>query len=235
MSVEEVLKIYNYAKKVVKKAGFDDYFIYINNLLGNSFNRHLTLQEFFKQYVWVVFTCGFNASIVRKNWDAIKHMLYDFNVRKVREMTVEKLSEKSPIKNRLKVSSIIKGSQIITNEWLDDIRFAKYSEEIKGKLIKLPHISDVTVYHLMRNIGIDCFKPDRHIINISSKINLDPNELFNIIIKTGREKYIGLADFILWKAASILSVDLLLQYAMNDKPLPKINFSNKNDNSDILL
>jgi len=209
--------------------------IYIRDLLGKDFYKFISLNEFFKQYVWVVFTSGFNASIVRKKWGLIKNVLYGFNVEKVCKLNEEELFERSPIKNKLKICSIIKGSQIITNSWINDIRNANDSEVIKKKLIELPHISNITVYHLMRNIGIDCFKPDRHITNLSNKLNLDTRTIFNIIIKNNREEYIGLADFILWRASSLLGVETLIQYALNEKLCPKIDRSIKEDINEFML
>jgi len=235
MPEEEVLKIYDYAKKIIKQACIDDYFIYLNDLLENNFYKSLTIQEFFKQYVWIIFTCGFNASIVRKNWETIKKVLYEFNVEKVSKMTEEELLERIPIKNKQKISSIIKGSQLITNPWLDVIRTASSSEQIKAKLIKLPHIGNITVYHLMRNIGIDCYKPDRHIVNISKMLNMDTEKIFDIIIKKRREKYIGIADYILWRASSMLGVKTLIHCALNNKPIPKMNITKQKNTNDFML
>jgi len=235
VSEEKILKIYNYAKIIVKRAGFDPYLIYIRDLLGKDFYKFISLNEFFKQYVWVVFTSGFNASIVRKNWGLIKNVLYGLNVEKVCKMNETELFERIPIKNKLKICSIINGSKIITNSWLNDIRNANDFEVIKKKLIELPHISNVTVYHLMRNIGIDCFKPDRHITNLSNKLNLDTRIIFKIIIKNKREKYIGLADYILWRASSLLGVENLIQYALNEKPFPEMDLSKKEDINEFML
>ena len=231
----KVLKIYDYAKMVNLAAGYDNYIIYIENLLQRNYYKSLTPQKFFKQYVWVVFTCGFNASVVREYWNDIKKVLFEFNISKVKDLSDEELLLRIPIKNKKKVASIIRASQIITDNWLKKIKIASCPEEIKSILLELPHIGGVTIYHLMRNIGIDCFKPDRHIVNIARSLNLEPEEIFNIIIQSGKERFVGLADHILWRASSILGVENLIEDALAGKPVPTNFHTTREKSLDFML
>lgn len=232
---EQILRIYDYAKRVVLKAGLQNYISYIEKLLDKNFLDSLSLNDFFKQYVWVVFTCGFNASVVRKNWSGIRNVLHDFDLKKVKNISEEKLLETIPIKNPLKIASIIKTSKILSKSWLDRIKTAVSWEDVERKLLDLPHIGKTTVCHLMRNIGFDCYKPDRHIINLSAALNVPPEEIFQIIIDSGKEKYIGLADHILWRASSLLGVNSLIQYANKNKKIPKLDLSYQTTMEDMML
>jgi hypothetical protein len=231
----KVLKIYDYAKMVNLAAGYDDYIIYIENLIQQNYYKSLTPQKFFKQYTWVVFTCGFNASVVREHWNNIKKVLFEFDIGKVKALSDEELLLRIPIKNKKKVASIIRASQIITENWLSKIKTASCPEEIKSILLELPHIGGVTIYHLMRNIGIDCFKPDRHIVNIAKSLNSEPEEIFNIIIQSGKERFVGLADHVLWRASSILGVEKLIEDALKDRPIQTAFHTTKEKSLDFML
>lgn len=82
----------------------------------------------------------------------------------------------------------------------------------------LPHIGPVTKYHLARNLGIDCAKPDRHLVRIAAFFGYDDVQKFcqEIADKTGDR--IGVVDLIWWRYAES-TPDYLeaIEYAYNKK------------------
>lgn len=66
----------------------------------------------------------------------------------------------------------------------------------------LPYIGKITKYHLAKNLGLDCCKPDRHLVRIANENNLTPVELCQqLCIKTGDR--VGTVDLVLWRAANL--------------------------------
>ena len=221
---EKTLRLFDYAKRLVLEYDYKDQIKWLVNLLEHQIYKEITMPNFFREYVWVVFTTGFKADIIRKHWPKITDTLSDFNINEVRKMSAEWLLENLPIKNKAKCNAIYKTSTLLNDEWLESIKNADNWKLIKDTLIKLPFIGKVTVWHLMRNIGVDCFKPDRHIERLSSLLNIQPKILFEIIIHSKHEKYVGVADYILWRACATLgNADRLLNYAIKIKAFPKQN------------
>jgi hypothetical protein len=197
-------QIYDCAEELVRSLGYGPHIEALKELLEDEIYREVGVREFFREYTWVVFASGFRADIVRSKWRAIRNMLGEFDPAFVRKRGYEKLLEDSPIKNRNKVRALLKGSLIITEAWVEELRGIEDPEELRARLRALPYIGEVTVWHLMRNLGVDVFKPDRHINNLSELLGTDPEGLFEQIVEAGRADYTGVADYILWRACASL-------------------------------
>lgn len=230
-----VMKVYRYANRLVMHHGYEDQINWLEDLLKEQPYKSIGWQQFFTEYTWVVFTCGFRADIVRKYWEDIRTALRDFDIRQVREMNFETLLENMPIKNKQKIRAIIKTSHMIDEEWFKSLRSSKSWQEVRDVLIKLPFIGNVTVWHIMRNLGVDCFKPDRHIENLASLLKMDSGMVFQII--TGEtETYIGVADYILWRACATLgSASSLVEHALKEKDIPSIDDDGNKNITDYLF
>lgn len=115
---------------------------------------------------------------------------------------------------------------MIDDSFINKVHRIKNAEDAKRLFKTLPFIGEVTVYHIMRNIGIDCFKPDRHIVNIREELEISSEDLFKIILSEQLEKYIGVIDHILWRAsATIHSVNpksSLVSVALGEDTLDEI-------------
>lgn len=89
---------------------------------------------------------------------------------------------------------------------LDSV-FAEYLEVRKKGLeplikwfISLPFIGGITCYHLARNLGENCVKPDRHLDRIAKSYKTTPFKLCEELSqKTGDR--LGLVDVVLWRSA----------------------------------
>ena len=75
----------------------------------------------------------------------------------------------------------------------------------------LPMIGPVTRYHLARNIGIDCVKPDRHLIRLASEAGYemkDPQKGVEAMCRDiqkdiGDAEKLGTIDVVLWRACNL--------------------------------
>lgn len=204
----QILDVYECAKEITHKSGYIDNINHLQHLMDKKPYKSITIDNFLREYLWVVYTCGFKADTVRKHWNQIKKMSCEFDISKTKEYSFEELLELSPIKNKKKVKAIKKSCEIINDTFIHKIHNIQDQNDAKKLLKTLPFIGEVTVYHIMRNIGIDCFKPDRHIVHIKEELGISGEQLFNTILSECEEEFIGVIDHILWRAsATIHSLD----------------------------
>lgn len=205
---DQILDVYEYAKDIMLKCGYRENIRHLKQLMKKKPYKTIEIKDFVREYLWVVFTCGFKADTVKKHWNQIKKMSCDFDISEINKYSFEELLELSPIKNKKKVKAVKQSCEIIDNSFVKKIHELQNADDAKELLKTLPFIGEVTIYHIMRNIGIDCFKPDRHIVHIKEELDISGDQLFKTILSECEEEYIGVIDHILWRAsATIHSID----------------------------
>lgn len=82
--------------------------------------------------------------------------------------------------------------------------FDKYcSSTLKLEYLQtLPFIGGITKYHLAKNLGIDCIKPDRHLVRIAKSFDLTPEGMCELIRDRTGEK-LSMIDMVIWRAANL--------------------------------
>lgn len=210
---KRLLNIYAYAIALVKRENYWDTEVYhVEHKIKGKFYEHIDKSDLFREIVWVILCSGFKAETVKKKWSEFITLLSNFDVDVVKDMQLDSIINKSPIKNKAKLRAIIEVSKSLTPEYLIRLREIPSVDEARDHLLKLPYIGKVTVWHLMRNIGFDCYKPDRHIVKLSELLSVPPSEMFSILKNEGMAELIGVADVILWRACAILgSAELLVK------------------------
>jgi len=200
----QVLDVYECAKEITLNCGYMENIQHLKHLMEKKPYKTIGIKDFVREYLWVVFTCGFKADTVKKHWNQIKQMCCDFDISETNKYTFEELLELSPIKNKKKVKAIKQSCEIIDDSFIEKIHNLQNAEQAKEFFKTLPFIGEVTIYHIMRNMGIDCFKPDRHIVHIKEELGISGEELFDIIVSECKEEYIGVIDHILWRASATI-------------------------------
>lgn len=67
-------------------------------------------------------------------------------------------------------------------------------------LESLPYIGEITKWHMGRNLGLNCAKPDRHLKRVAAKYNTTYDVLCNDLAeKTGDR--VGVVDLVIWRGA----------------------------------
>jgi len=157
----------------------------------------ITVDIFFQQYVFVVLCSYWKEQYARKEWDRFFDT-YDLDV----------------ISNTRKRAAVAAGAEY-AKDWLIGL---KEADDKIAFLDTLPMIGPVTRYHLARNLGIDCVKPDRHLVRLaaafgygcSDKIT-DQIYIVNRMCKDIQqdlggglfEEKLGVIDVVLWRYCNI--------------------------------
>lgn len=142
--------------------------------------------DFFHETCWVILNSGMKEQIARKIWQRIQEAWHSD-----RDIS-------SVFKHKGKVAAIeyvLKNCRALFADYLsatDKLLF----------LQTIPFIGKITCYHLAKNLGHDCVKPDRHLVRIANNFNTMPDALCEQLAKeTGERKCV--IDIVLWRAANL--------------------------------
>lgn len=172
--------------------------------------KNLTPEVFFREYIWVVYTSGFNAKIVSKHFPALQDIYSPLlKTLKNNDTTVNSIdigiAALGIINNKRKVKSVISfafdaGKEIARIGWEEYKNTKLNSPE---NLQTLPFIGSITRFHLARNIGhLDFVKPDKHLERAAAHYRFaTPLEMCEEIKKHFDMK-LGLIDLVLWYSLS---------------------------------
>lgn len=155
---------------------------------------------FFDQYAFVVICSYWKEQYARKEWEAFL-----------------KTDDVQEISNTRKREAVYIGISRY-EDWFKELLKAPDKLEY---LDSLPMIGEVTRCHLARNIGIDCVKPDRHLVRLAMAHGyfsppLNPCKLSvldqwdgctrmcqDIQEDIGSNEKLGTIDVILWRACNL--------------------------------
>jgi hypothetical protein len=110
-----------------------------------------TWQTFEYEYIWVVLNAGMKEQIARKIYERFLDAAEHYEERK--EDPFQTIGHKG---KRKAISSFVGNGE----RYFQRLQIAEDKIEY---LKALPWIGDITKYHLAKNMGIDCVKPDRHL------------------------------------------------------------------------
>jgi len=166
---------------------------HVRKTLGRPISE-ITPDVFFQQYAYVVLCSYWKEQYARKEWEKY-FQTGDFNA----------------ISNRRKRAAIAQGLDHAA-EWLEQLKKSKEPVEF---LDTLPMIGEITKKHLARNLGIDCAKPDRHLIRLaaqsgygsSNKVSEQTKAVDRMCLdihnEIGGSEKIGVIDVVLWRACNL--------------------------------
>jgi len=170
---------YNKIKKTIIDKGYENEIMWINNI-PNPVDKDL----FFREYSWVVINSGMKNTVAEKIFRNFwNNNSPDFS-------TINHLNKNKALKK-------------VYNKL--DFYFRHFIES-KNKLMfleSLPHIGNITKYHLARNLGLNYAKPDRHLVRISSLFKYSNVQEFCNKLSILTDDPIGVVDLVLWRFATL--------------------------------
>lgn len=145
--------------------------------------------DFHGETCWVILNSGMKEQIARQIWNKIK------------DAWASGIDIAEVFKHKGKVAAI----KLVTETY--EKLFENYQNAgNKIEYLKtIPFIGKITCYHLAKNLGHDCVKPDRHLVRIANDYNMTPDQLCEKISKeTGDKKCV--VDIVLWRAANLKAI-----------------------------
>lgn len=160
---------------------------YIRQLLEKG-TEGLTADEFFRQYVYVVLCSYWKEQYARKEWEKFF-----------------RTGDLNSISNRIKRAAVANALNHV-EKWHTELMQRQKDENKLIYIRSLPFMGGEALgYHLARNIGIDCVKPDRHLKRFAEQFGFKtPIELCqHVRDEIGGSEKVGLIDLVFWRTANL--------------------------------
>lgn len=168
-------------KKVVIEAGYAGEVDWAGSI--SVCNRP---ELFLEEYIWVVINAGMREQVARKIYKKVMEVLFtDIAILDV-------------------FAHVGKAAAITKMACCYEEQFLSYcAADDKLVFLKtLGWIGDITKYHLAKNLGVQCVKPDRHLVRIAKLFGVKPLEMcLKISEQTG--DMLTEVDQVIWRAANL--------------------------------
>lgn len=151
---------------------------------------------FAREAIYVIMNSGMKWEIARKIFDKIMPLLYlnryTADLDTVRDVVATVFGHKGK-------------TGAIAHIWRNRAMLFKCFNNAPDKVAwceTLPWIGPITKYHLAKNLGVDCAKPDRWLERIAEKHNTTTHDLCASLSNQIGDR-IATVDVVLWRAAAI--------------------------------
>ncbi len=148
-----------------------------------------TPEDFFGEYAWVVVNSGMKNRVAR--------IIYDRISQAIKDGKPVNTAFKHPGK-AVAIQHVWKKRQ----ELFDKFKLLTGADEILSFCRSLPWIGEITQYHLSKNFGVDCAKPDRHLVRIAERYKTTPRELCEKLSKESGDR-VATVDLVIWRACEM--------------------------------
>jgi len=159
--------------------------------------QDFTAATFWQEYIWCVYTAGFNAKVITKQFPKL---MAAYGPPPVGEygpgplvcwQNIMKVNA-----NRRRYRSVIQCRGWLAEHGWPDFRrrYLQYVDDME----KLPGIGPVTKYHLARNLGFDVVKPDLHLERLRKWYGFTSSLQMCEMLQEMFNERLGAVDFILW-------------------------------------
>jgi len=198
LTEDSLIKVFQKAERYVQ-LHFSEDIDYSIEAIHPGTLKCMTKKDFYLQYAYVVYNCGFRNSVVVAKWPRLREAYRDFHTVYVSKYPAQVYSEAIEIiAHKSKTKAIVDAARTIRA-----LDWPSFKEAVKDDFMTLkrfPFIGDVTVYHLARNMGVDTIKPDVHLRRMAARYGLDPFTMCNRIHEeTGLTLH--MIDTIIWRAS----------------------------------
>lgn len=150
--------------------------------------------KIYQEICWVIYSSGFKNTIIQKYWPNITKAYYNFNLETITKEYEDSYSSAKLICKRSNFNNINKAKFCIYNAHriahinislqniglkgilkaivnMDELNIYNMIPEIKNQL-GFKGIGNITIFHFLKNIGVNIFKPDIHVSRILKYIGL---------------------------------------------------------------
>jgi len=145
---------------------------------------------FWREYSWVVINSGMKNQVARGIWEKVRPV-------------VEAGGSASEVFGHKGKSDAI--DRVFATKETLLAQFLQSSDRMEF-LWGLPWIGETTRWHLAKNFGLDCAKPDRHLLRIAGKEGVE--QLCDRLAKESGDR-VGTVDLVLWRASNLGLLDTM--------------------------
>lgn len=142
--------------------------------------------KFACEFTWVVLNSGMKSQIAETIWLKLRPVLFDGG-------------------SASKVFGHKGKAAAIDQVWRNREHYLYEFLQAEDKLAfceSLPWIGPITKYHLAKNFGVDCAKPDRWLVRVADKAGETVDALCARLAKATGDR-IATVDYVIWRACNL--------------------------------
>lgn len=187
-------EFFSKAQEHIRKIGYDTKWVH------EVSPDCIAVQEFFVEYIWVVYACNFKVAYLERLWDPLRQAYGSYETLDMSRMqTVLNI-----INNKAKWKAVYRTA--IKMQFLGWDEFKKAYLNSIDSLTWLDFIGPVTKFHLARNLGFDVAKPDRWMCRMAEKLGWENVASMCDYLAKKHGLKVKEVDIILWKYSSDLGL-----------------------------
>lgn len=190
------------AKQTVIAAGHENEVVW----MASRDPHALTEPEFLKELAWVILNSGMRESVVRKHFPAIEAAFLGLtSAQEIVDHAGTCVPQAlAPFGHRKKMQAIVIGAEIVCRSGFAALKADLLAKDPVPLLREFPFIGETTVWHLMKNLGFDVPKPDRHLLRIAAATGYG-EDVVRLCTDIARETgdRVAVVDIVLWRYATL--------------------------------
>jgi hypothetical protein len=176
------LETYRALRYKLHELGYEAEYLWAQNIKACP-----SAYDFWCEFAWVVLNAGMKEQVARGIWQRVRPHVEDGG------------SAHDKFGHKGKASAIDRGWAEKWS-WFDVHRRLTTPAAQMAFLVELPWIGDITKFHLAKNLGVDCAKPDRHLARIAGTEGT--HEMCERLARVTGDR-IATVDVVIWRAANL--------------------------------
>lgn len=165
----------------------------------------LTEPDFLRNTAFVIIVSGFRWAVADRMFPAISVAFLDWqSAAAIVDQADTCLTAASRIfRNYRKLKAIVNVCRRVAVTGFPVVHEAIRREGV-DYLRTLPFIGPVTVFHLAKNVGLDCAKPDRHLVRIAAAAGYPSAQALCEALAASTGDKVSVVDIVLWRYATMV-------------------------------
>lgn len=151
-------------------------------------------RRFWSEYVWCVYTSGFNAKVLTPKFDGIMNAYGPWDSNVPSDWMWQRVSRL--LANTRKFEAVVRTKKLMQSLGWGDFR-TLYCSSIDA-LASLPFVGPITKFHLARNCGLDAVKEDIHLVRVADKFEFVNATAMCYFLAGLSDERPGVVDFVIW-------------------------------------
>lgn len=184
----------------VVRAGFEPEIAWARSLSVAA----LTEEQFLRELAWCILNAGMRERVVRGLFPRVAQCFWNFASSDDICATADTCVglARRYFNHEPKLRAIVAGCERIRATGGFEALRRRLAETAVDECGAFPYIGSVTRWHLARNVGADCAKPDRHLVRLAQALRFEVQDLCAAIADARGER-VGVVDLVLWRHAEM--------------------------------
>lgn len=165
---------------------------------------HMDESCFLREAAWVILAGGMSEHVIRMKFPAISQAFFNWHSARVIVDNAESCRTDAlhHFGNLGKINGILAIADHVNSVGLQSVTENLLASGVQY-LQQFPYLGPATAYHLAKNIGLLCAKPDRHLCRIADSLGYDCVQQLCIDISNITDEPIPVIDIVLWRFATL--------------------------------